>query len=164
MIKLRPTQWALVTALAMTIASVVCFYAFHLPENGSSQYLIIGIYVAGIVLNLRQVHLEEKVAIFKDYFSEGFKHFVLITLIMVFYSWIFYQLNPQIMEQGISDNNEMLLQQGNKTAAEIASNADQLRKIFMPVMISLTTIKYLFLGALATIVTTLFLMRKKQAA
>lgn len=155
---------ALLTAFTMIAASLICFYAWHLPENGNSQYVVICIYLIGMALTLLQVHQKGTAISFKDYFNEGFKKFVLITLVMVIYSWIFYKFNPQIMEQGISENNELLRQQGNKTAAEIEKNAEQLRQIFMPVMISLTTIKYLFLGALATVVTTLVLLRKKQAA
>lgn len=159
--KLTTNILSLITAALMIIASLICFYVLHLPDNGYSQYLVLAIYLTGIVYQLYIFHQKQSNPSFKAYFNEGFKFFVLITLALVIYSWIFYKFNPQIMEEGIASNNEMLRTQGNKTEAEIAANAEQLRKIYLPVMISLTTIKYLFLGALSTAVTTVVLLRKK---
>jgi hypothetical protein len=55
----------------------------------------------------------------------------------------------------------LLLQEGNHTAAEIESNANQLKQIFMPVMVGIATFKYIILGALVTAVGSGFLSRKQ---
>ena len=81
---------------------------------------------------------------------------------MVLYTFIFFKFNTAYRDAGIAENNAMLLKEGNHTPAEIESNANQLKQIFMPVMVGITTFKYLILGALVTAIASGFLSRKKQ--
>jgi hypothetical protein len=97
----------------------------------------------------------------KAYFSEGFKAFMVIALLMAVYTFIFYKLNPQIVEKGIAENNVLIRTQGNKTDAEIHENANKLRSIFMPMMLMLNTIKFLFLGSLISLTIGGLLSQKK---
>ena len=98
---------------------------------------------------------------FKDFFSAGFKMFVIVTLIMVFFVLIFFYLNPQITDTRLAENNKLLLSEGNYTPAEIDKNANQMKRIFIPMMLGITTFMYLFLGALITAITAAFLSSKK---
>jgi hypothetical protein len=79
---------------------------------------------------------------------------------MVLYTFVFYRFNPQILENGIIENNILVAKEGNHTAAEIEVNANKLRNIFMPMMLFLTTVKFIFLGALVTAVTAGFFSQK----
>jgi F0F1-type ATP synthase assembly protein I len=161
---LNATRKGIIISALMIIASLTSFYIFHLPDNGNSQYLTLSVFIAGIIWTLYDFHKKNPDTTFKKYFGEGFKAFIAIALLMVIFAFIFYKLNPQIMEQGIKENNELLRKQGNKTEAEIVSNANQLRSIYIPVMLSLTTIKYLFLGALSTAVIAGLFLQKKQVS
>jgi hypothetical protein len=67
------------------------------------------------------------------------------------------------MEKGISDNNALLYEEGNKTTHEIEENAEKLRSIFIPMMLMISTISYLILGALITLVTAGFLSQKNNS-
>ena len=77
------------------------------------------------------------------------------------YTFVFYKMNPQILEKGIVDNNILIQKEGNRTAIEIQDNANKMRSIFMPMMLSINTIKYLFLGSLISVVSAGFLSQKK---
>jgi hypothetical protein len=57
----------------------------------------------------------------------------------------------------ISSNEELVLQMGDKTPAEISENSTKLRSIFMPMTISLITVTYLFFGAITTLIGSIFL-------
>jgi hypothetical protein len=158
---LSATYKGMVTAVIMIAASLIFFYIFDLPVNGKSQYVILLIFVAGVLWSMVSYRMTRgTVQDLKSYFSEGFKTFIVVTLFMAAYTFIFYKLNPQIMENGIQENNALLLKDGNKTMAEIEDNADQLRSIFMPMMLAINTMKYLLLGSLVSVLAGGFLMRK----
>ena len=93
----------------------------------------------------------------KNYFSEGFKAFIVVAFFMAIYVFVFYRMNPQILESKIAENNELIKLSKDKTLLEIEQNANQLRNIFMPMMITITVVMYLFMGALVSLVTGGFL-------
>ena len=153
----------LITAAAMVAASLILFYVFHFPENGKNQYFIYGIYAIGILITLFQFKKQDTGdKTFKDYFSEGFKVFVVVTLIMAVFTFIFYKMNPQILENALLEINTFNAKDADKTPAEVTANAEKLRGIFIPMMIATTTVKNLVLGALITIVAAGFLSQKKS--
>lgn len=145
----------------MILAAVVLFYGFKFPANGYSQLVVMAIFVAGIFWSLLSLKKKATAGLkFKDYFSQGFRTFIVITLLMVIYTAVFYKLNPQILEGVIKENEALVLKGGNKTAAEIKANSDSLRSIFMPMTISVTTIIYLALGSFVSLVGGLILSKK----
>ncbi|MFN0081643.1 MAG: DUF4199 domain-containing protein [Ferruginibacter sp.] len=160
---ISPKYIGLVTAAAMVVASLLLFYLFHFPENGKNQYFIYAVYAIGIIASLvlyKQIDVGEKT--FKDYFSEGFKVFVVVTLIMAAFTFVFYKMNPQILDNALVEINSFNAKDENKTPAEVTANAEKLRGIFIPMMIATTTVKNLVLGALITIVAAGFLSQKKS--
>ena len=159
---LNATKKGLITGLLMTVLSLFFFYVLKLPVNQKEQYVIFSICIAGIIWSLfayKQTVTEDKT--FKNYFSTGFKTFIVVTLLMVLYTFIFFKFNTAYRDAGIAQNNAMLLKEGNHTPAEIESNATQLKQIFIPVIVGITTFKYLILGALVTVIASGFLSRKK---
>ena len=160
---MNATYKGVITSLIMIAVSVVFFYQLQLPVNGSNQFFILMIFVAGILWTLISYNSTRpaSAAGFKDFFSEGFKTFIVVALFMAAYTFIFYKLNPQILENSIKENNTLVLKEGNHTPAEIDENATKLRNIFMPMMLAINTIKYLFLGSLMTLLITAFLRKRK---
>ena len=159
--KISATKKGIIISILIILVSVICFYLLHLPENGNSQYAVSVIFIAGLIWVNYSFKLKNEQANFKAYFSEGFKAFIVVTLFMVVYTFIFYKLNPQILENGIIENNILIQKEGNRTAIEIQENANKMRSIFMPMMLSINTIKYLFLGSLISVVSAGFLSQKK---
>ena len=98
---------------------------------------------------------------FKAYFSQGFKTFIVAALIIIVYTFIFYKMNPQIVEKMIYDNNAAALKEGNHTPAEIQGNAKQFKKIFLVGMMMANTLIYLVIGALVSVIGAGFLADKK---
>ena len=162
---MNATKKGLLIALAIIVVSLLLFYVFHLPENGKSQYVILVTFIIGMLWTMVDFHIKQKITPrFKEYFSEGFKAFIVVTLLMVLYSFIFYKLNPQIMEKGIEENNILIAKQGSRTPAEIIENANKLRTIFIPMMLFITTMKFLILGTLITVVSAGFMSQKTVTA
>ena len=163
MTKLTATYKGLIIAAVMIIVSAILFYGFKFPPNDSSQMVVMGLYILGIFWSLLSLKPADDTALkFKDYFSQGFKTFIIVTLLMVIYTGIFYKLNPQILENVITENEILVAQAGNKTPAEIKANSESLRSIFMPMTISLTTVVYLGLGALTSVVGGLILKNNQK--
>ncbi len=152
----------LITGGMMVLVSLVFFYTFKLPDTGTVKYVCYGIYAVGIIialLNFKNNHTEEQA--FKNYFSEGFKTFVVVVLIMSVFTFVFYKMNPQIFENTLAEINKYNLQDKNKTPNEVLENSNKLRGIFMPMTVATNTIIYLIIGALITLIGAGFLSQKK---
>lgn len=157
------TYKGVITGTLMIVLSLLFFYIMKLPANGKNQYIILIVFIAGILWSLISFKLNGPPTLtIKNYFSEGFKTFIVVTLFMAVFTFIFYKLNPQIMENGILENNALILKDGNKTPAEINENADKMRSIFIPMMLAINTIKYLLLGTLISIIAGGFLSQPKR--
>ena len=161
--KLNATYKGVVTGLLMIVFSLLFFYVLKLPVNGRNQVIILILFIAGVLWSLFSFKRNATAtAGFKDYFSEGFKTFIVGALLMAIYTFVFYKMNTQILENTIKENNILVLRQGDHTPAEIDANADKLRSIFMPMMLAINTMKYLLLGALVSAVAAGFLTPQKK--
>lgn len=163
--QLKPPLIGLITGVVMIIAALVAFYGLHLPTTGKFQYVVYSVYTLGIIWTLLAFHKHSVDKIkFKDYFSEGFKMFIVVVLLMVLYTFVFVKMNPQIIAGFIEENNRQLAAQGNRTAAEIQANADNIRSLFPLTMVMGATITYLVIGALISVVGAAFLSQQKATA
>ena len=154
---LSSTKKGLIITGIIILSSFVSFYLFHLPTEGLSQYLSFSFFILGLLWVLFSAKKKMKEISIKNYFSEGFKAFIVVAFFMAIYVFVFYRLNPQILESKIAENNELIKLSKDKTALEIEQNARQLRNVFMPMMITITVVMYLFMGALVSLVTGGFL-------
>lgn len=153
----------IITGLVMIAVQLVAFYVLKMPDNGSHQYLVMAIFCAGVAYAVYLYGKEAPAGTgLGSYFQAGFKAFIPIILLMVVFTFIFYKLNPQILEQSISENNKLILEEQNRTGAEIKNNEANLRRIFMPMMLSATMFKYLILGALTSLIGAGFFMSVKK--
>jgi cobalamin synthase len=162
--KLSAKYIGLIGGALMVVIFLLMFYSFHQPENGKVQYACYGIYTAAIILALIRFKSSSSPVerSFKDYFSEGFKAFVVMVLIMAVFTFIFYKLNPQIIDNHLAEVNKYNEQDTNKTPAELADNTKQLKNIFIPMTVGITTVMYLIIGALVTLVGAGLLSQKSN--
>lgn len=150
--KLTATYKGLVTGILMVIASVISFYGMHLPVKGNTHYVVLGIFVIGLLWSLVSFKFSSnQTRTIKEYFSEGFKTFIVATLFMVVYTIVFYKLNPQIMETMLAENEILAKNTGNYTEMDIQNNTQKLRNIFMPMTIAITCITHLILGSIISL-------------
>lgn len=161
--KLTATYKGLITGAVMIAVSLFLFYGMKLDHDDPSQLAVIGIYITGVVWSQVSLHRPSDGALsFKNYFSEGFKAFIVMTLMMVLFKGFFYYFNPQILEGIIAENEKIVLKEGNYTLAEVKNNSEQLRKIFMPMTLSLTTVTYLVFGTVTAVITGLVLRSARK--
>ena len=86
-----------------------------------------------------------------------------MAFMLIIFTFIYYRYNTSVLEQGIAENKTLLLAEGNHTPQEIDANSDKLRSIFMPLMLSITTIILLLVGCIVSVVTGAILKNKKVA-
>ena len=69
----------LITAALMIAASLISFYMLHQPVESNFQLLVYLIFVVGIIWSMLVLFTSNNEAkSFKDYFSTGFKTFVIV--------------------------------------------------------------------------------------
>jgi glycerol uptake facilitator-like aquaporin len=154
----------LITGGLMVLVSLLMFYQFHYPDTGTVKYVCFSIYTTGIILalvNFKNNSTEEKE--FKNYFSEGFKTFVVVALIMAIFTWVFYKMNPQIFEKAIEEINKINSLDTSKTPHEVIENGNKIRSIKLPMTVALNTIMYMILGALVSLIGAGFLSQQNKS-
>src|ERR1043165_7134833 len=105
----------LITGGVMIVISI-CIYFAKKGFDNSLQYITYTTYVAGIIWTLITFKKETgNTATFKQYFSEGFKCFIVVTLLMVMFTLIFLLLHPEMKEQMITMMRTDLMQQKDIT-------------------------------------------------
>ncbi len=153
----------LITGFLMILAEIILFYKFKLPVNGKTQFIGYSIFIVGLVGSLLIYKSNNRTdENLKNYFSQGFKTFIVVALLMAVYAFIFYKLNPQILETAIIESDKMVIQNGDHTPAEIAKNASMLRNMFVPMMVVWSSIKYMLIGALVSIIGAGLLSQKRN--
>jgi hypothetical protein len=159
---LNATKKGLIIGALMIALKLFLFYALKYQLDNPYQNIIYIVYTLGIVWSMivfAQVNSSTKLS---AYFSNGFKTFVVITLLMVAFTFTFFTIHPEIKDLQIEANNQLLIQQGNHTAPEIEANAKQMKSIFMPMTLLVTTFLYLFLGAVITLLSSVAIMQMKK--
>ena len=81
---------------------------------------------------------------------------------MALFTYVFFTINIDFRDAKIIENNKLLLAEGNHLPKEIEENAKQLKKLFMPIMISSAMFRYLIIGALVTVIGAGFLSTKNK--
>ena len=160
---LKSQYIGIITGIVMIAASLFAFYYLHLPTKSNFLLIVYSIYSVGIVLTLLRYYKSDiPNKKFKDYFSEGFKAFIVVVLFMVIYTFIFVKTNPSIIASFITENNKLLLAEGNRTEAEISANEDKIKSMFLLSMVMGATIIYLIIGALISVLGAGFLSQKSK--
>ena len=159
---LTATYKGLLTGVLMVLISIgIFFYKGNFENN--LQYITYFVYIAGIVWTLiafKQSAEENKS--FKNYFSQGFKCFIVVTAIMVAFTFIFLKMNPALQQEMAQNTRAELLKSGNKTAQEIDTIVATSEKYFIPILTSMAIFGYLFIGALVTVIAATFLSQQKK--
>ena len=159
---LSATVKGFVTGCLMIFASLI-IYHFCGSFDNNCQYIVYAMYVVGIFWTLRDFD-KSKVdnKTFKNYFSQGFKCFIVITLLMVVFTWIFIKLNPGLQEDMAQNYREGLIRKGNLTNTETEGMVLNAKKYFIIVLTSMAIFGYLVIGALVTAITSAIFAKRKR--
>jgi len=149
-----PTQKGFITGALMIIASLISSEILKNPLESYFQFIIYFLFTGGILWSLiAQTKKNGNTISFKDYFSIGFKTFIVVTLLMAGFAYIYFSFHTEFRDNKIAENSQLLLLQGDHLPKEIEENANQLKKMFLPLMISSAVFRYLIFGALITAIT-----------
>lgn len=160
--KITPLIKGIITGTVMVIITLLLYY-FEIPVESNLHYAVYILYAAGIAWALigysRSVSYTGK---FSDIFGQGFRCFIVVTLIMVAFTSIFSMQHPEFAEKAANYYKEDLIKEKNKTPAEIEKLVAGAKKQYTTSLVSLTIFGYLITGAIITAAgSALLLMRRK---
>jgi hypothetical protein len=156
------TKKGVLTGIVMIIVSVLIYYTKGNFEN-KLQYITYSIYVAGVIWALL-AHSKDPAAkhTFGDYFSQGFKCFIVITLLMVIFTAAFLLLQPQLKDEMAIIYKADLVKSGDYTMPEIEQKILSARKSFIPALVMGAVFGYLVIGAMVTAIGSGVLLQKRK--
>lgn len=153
----------IIVSFVMIAFSLIAY--FIIPDNRQylSRYLIMIIFIAGLFWTINDFKKSNEDADIKTYFNEGFKNFIVVSFFLAAYTFIFYKVFPIPFEYEnfINNNKKQLLEQGNRTAAEIEENARQWKNYFVPLILSIYNFTFLLMGALVSGILAYIYGKKK---
>ncbi|MFZ4058749.1 MAG: DUF4199 domain-containing protein [Ferruginibacter sp.] len=160
---IKPAYKGLITGLLMIAATLFSYFILKNPIESNFQLLVYGIFTAGIIWSLIAHFNTDKLDYsFKAFFNIGFKTFIVVTLLMAIFTWIYFYYQPAFRDAKIAENSKLIVQQGDHTLQEIKQNEQKLKDIFLPMMVSGAVFRYLIIGALISAVGAGFLSKKKN--
>jgi uncharacterized membrane protein YedE/YeeE len=144
------------------IALTLLFFYSKLSFDSPFQYVVYIAYAFGIVWTLYDFSKNgEHSGKFGEFFLQGFRCFIVVTLLMVLFTAAFNMLHPEFKEQMAIAYKEELVKKGNTTAPEIESNIKKMKDFYIVMLISGAIFGYLIIGAVVTLATTLMYTRRK---
>ncbi len=152
----------LVTGGVMILISIAIFFIKSNFDN-SLQYITYTVYVAGILWTLFTFKKQtENTATFKQYFSEGFKCFIVVTLLMVMFTLIFLLMHPEMKEQMATIMRTEISKLKDVTPLDIENRVATAKKAFIPSILIGAVFGYLAIGALISVIAAGFLSSQKK--
>jgi hypothetical protein len=164
--KITSTVKGLITGLIMLSTALALYYS-KVPPQSNYHYLVYAVYALGISWTLISYQRSPAFAArFKDLFSQGFRCFVVVALIMVSFTGIFSRMNPEFAEEEAKAYKEYHMEQRGKTSktpSQIDEEAEQLKKQYTVRLVSEAIFGYLVIGVIMTsAVAGLILITRKQ--
>ena len=158
---LNATKKGLITGLVMIGISLGIFYSGQ-PFDSPLQYLIYVVYAGGIVWTIYEFSKsEENTNKFGAFFLQAFKCFIVITLLMVIFTFVFNKLHPEFKEDMVKAYTDEMVKKGNSTPAEITKNIESAKDYYLTMLISGAIFGYLIIGAVFSAATSLMFIRRK---
>jgi hypothetical protein len=159
---ISPLLKGLITGAVMVATSLLFIYTNRASDT-RLQYISYLLYAGGITWTLIDYSRSaDYKATFSSIFGQGFRCFIIITLITVIFAGIYSSMHPEIAEEAARLYKIDLLKEGNKTPAEIEELVGNVKKQFVTGNVSLAIFGSLITGAVFTAVGAgLLLMRKK---
>lgn len=139
----------------MIVASLL-YAKWHTQIDPRFQYLVYLIYLGGIAWTLI-----DSDGNFGQLFSLGFRHFILVTIMMVSFTYLFIQYHPELAEQEKAATISYYQDKGDKTPLEIEEIARKAKKQYALAMVSISIFRYLIIGAAFSAGTAAIISRKK---
>lgn len=157
--KLSPLVIGFLTGLGM-IAAILAGYQEFLTDAITAQWIAYGVYAIGVTVAIYVNKL--KANNFGDFFSFGFKSFIITTLVLVIFTAIFNYLHPEIARESAELFKADLIKTQNRTPTEIEEDVKLYQEGFATAVISRSIFGYLVFGALASAISSILLTLQKR--
>ena len=160
-LKITPALKGLITAVVMIAVFLGIYYAGK-DADTRLQYLVYILYALGItwtVFAYRQsLTFTGK---FGDIFSQGFKCFIVVTLVIALFYGFFNYKHPEFAEETSKVYKEKLIQENQILPPDIESEVATFKKQYTLKMVSGAIFGYLIIGAGVTAVISALLTSRK---
>lgn len=157
---LSPALKGAITAAAMITIALITFYS-GMPANSIFQYLVYILYAGGIIWTILAYKNSEKyTGRFWDNFNQGFRCFIIITLIMVLFTAVFSKIHPEFAEESANLYKQDLVKSKAKTPAEIDEEVKKYKNGYTLMLVYSSIFGYLIIGAIITAVTAALTTRR----
>jgi Protein of unknown function (DUF4199) len=159
--KLSPAFKGLITAAVMIAVFLVIYYSGK-DADARLQYMVYILYALGIAWTV--VAWRQSPAFtgkFGDVFSQGFKCFIVVTLVIALFYGIFNYQHPEFAEETSIAYKEKLIKENLKLPTEIESEVATFKKQYNLKLVSGAIFGYLIIGAGVTAVLSALLTKRK---
>ncbi|MEO8403646.1 MAG: DUF4199 family protein [Chitinophagaceae bacterium] len=148
--KSSPMIKGVLTGIVMT-ALVLIFVAYNLPADSGLQFVVFAVYAAGIVWTLLSFSKSAGyTGKFVDLFGQGFRCFIIVTLILTVFTGVYSMMHPELAEDQAKSYREYLVSKKDKTPREVDDMVADGKKHYTTGLIYSSVIRYLFIGAAFT--------------
>lgn len=160
-LNLTPAVKGLLTGTLMIGIALASFYG-GLPADSPLQYLIYLAYALGITWTIRSFrHTEKFTGAFWDNFNQGFRCFIVVTLMMVAFTALFSKMHPEFAEETAKMYKDQLIKEAkSKTPVEIDAAVTSYKNGYTTMLVYSSIFGYLIIGAAVTAVLSAFTRRK----
>lgn len=161
--KLSPLIKGLITGIVLLGLTLVYFYS-KVPSNSPLQYVLYLVYAAGIAWTVIAYSRSEKyTGKFGDIFGQGFRCFIIITLLMTVFGGTFTTLHPEFAEQDAKLYKEYLdKEEKDKTPQEKDEMVANYKKYYTTRVVQGSIFGYLIPGVVFTLAGAGLLILKKK--
>jgi hypothetical protein len=162
MIKITPLIKGLITGALMLTISLILYYT-NQPADSSLQYLAYIFYAGGITWTLLDhARSPAYTGKFGNLFGQGFRCFIVVTLVMVIFTAVFTKMHPEFAEESASYYRAELVKRGDRLPAQIDEEVKTYKEQFVTSLVSISIFGYLIMGAIFTAAGAgLLIMRRK---
>ena len=158
--KLSPPVKGIIIAVAMIAIALVTYYS-GLPPDSPFQYLVYALYALGIIWTL--VAYKNSLVFtgkFGHSFNQGFRCFIVVTLLMVVFTFVFTKMHPEFASQSSKLYREQLIKEKG-LPEEIETKVAQYQKGYITALLFGAIFSYLIIGAAVTAAASALLTRRK---
>jgi predicted PurR-regulated permease PerM len=158
---LTPAIKGIITAALMIAIVFITFYT-NMPADSPFQYLVYALYALGIVWTI--VAYRQSAAFtgkFGDAFSQGFRCFIVVTLLMVLFTFAFNKMHPEFAAESAQLYKEQQLKEKNKLLPDIEAGVARYKKGYTMALVYGSIFGYLIIGAGVTAAVSALITRRK---
>ena len=159
--KITPALKGLITAAVM-IGIFFIIYSMGKDADQRIQYFVYIAYILGIVWTVVAYSKSPAfIGKFGDIFGQGFRCFIVVTLLMALFYGIFNYAHPEFAEETSKAYREQLIDEKQTLSTDLESKVATFKKQYITRLVSGAVFTYLLFGAAVTAAASAFLIRRK---